>query len=502
MSSKLRNLNARFVLLALLLAITASACQLTDGIGPTFTSTRTAQPEDTSTPVPERAPIPSPTATLTPLPTAAAAPTPTVTREPDQSPSPKPETLVPPTSTATVVATPTSTSTSTREPSSTPTSSLVPAAEPTSTPLPTATPEPTITSTPTFTPTPTALEISSALLQESGFCNVAAPPVTFISRPDITERDWAPPPTWSATAAATHETVQLEWDDLDDPEVLGYRVFRWQVDSDEIEVVDRDSTVTSFVDTDAIYPETKYRYWVFPIKTGALGHPSDPVEVVTPPSRLPSSSCGVNAGASPNSVGLVWAQAKDDTIEGFVVLRRDSTGGSDWVTIVDDIARTSQYERSRTKGFNHIDEAEIVRGHEYHYAVCSTGVAGVGAASAVVDVVVPQSLDIPAPENVYAEATYKSITLKWDPVDLSAVTGYEVFRRIPKQEDDFNLTQRISGRFRTAATLSYIWQPLTVYEYKVRAVAPLWSESESEIGSIMTPAVPSLIPICRQRQLI
>ena len=492
MSSKLRDLNARFVLLALLLAITASACQLTDGIGPTFTPTRTAQPEDTSTPVPERPPIPSPTATLTPIPTPAVAPTPTVTREPDQSPSPKPETLVPPTSTATVVATPTSTATaiSTPELTSTPTSSPVPTAEPTSTPLPTATPEPTITPTPTFTPTPTALEISSALLQESGFCNVAAPPVTFISRPDITEQDWTPPTAWRVEATANHETVQLEWDDLNDPDVLGYRIFRWLVDSDEIDVVDRDSAVTAFIDTDGIYPETKYRYWVFPIKTGALGHPSDPVDVVTPTSGLPSPPRGIHAVASPNSVGLKWAQPKDETIEGFVVLRRDSTGGSDWVTIVDDVARTSRNERSRTKGFNHIDEAEIVPGHEYHYAVCSTGVAGVGAASEVADVVVPQSLDLPAPENVHAEATYKSITLKWDPVDHPAVTGYEVFRRIPKQEDDFNLTQRISGRFKTATTLSYIWQPLTVYEYKIRAVAPLWSGSESEIGSIITPAVP------------
>ena len=257
MSSKLRNLNARF-LFALLLAITASACQLTDGIGPTFTPTHTAQPEDTSTPVPERPPIPSPTATLTPIPTATAAPeiehpllvdtftpTPTETPEPVEVPSP------------TASATPTATATPSPSPSPmptpTPSSTATATPEPTHTPTPTFTPEPTATPIPTSTPTPTSLEVSSALLEDSGICNTSGPPLSFVARPDFPEEDWTPPPWWRVVATATHNVVNLEWDVMENPVVTGYRVFRWQVDSDEIVVVDLDLTVTSFSDSDGIF---------------------------------------------------------------------------------------------------------------------------------------------------------------------------------------------------------------------------------------------------------
>ena len=476
------------VLLALLSAVGASACQLTDGIGPTFTPTHTAEPEDTPTPIPERPPAPTPTATLTPIPTATSTAeiehpllidtfTPTAT----------------PTFTVTPTFTPTSTPTPTPEPTHTPepTSTTVPTPQPTATPPPTATPEPTFTPTPTATETPTALEVSTTLLAEVGICNAPAPPVGFVARPDFPERDWAPPPAWRVEAAATHDTVEIEWDILDDSEVQGYRVFRWQVCTSEIEVVDRDATVTSFLDTDGIYPETEYRYWVFPIKSGTLGHPSDPVDVSTPASVLPTTPVDVYAVISPNSVGLNWAPPKNETIETFTVLRRDFTSASQWLAITSDIPSTSRYEPRLTKGFNYIDEADLVPGTEYHYAVCSNGPAGVGEPSEIIAVPVPETLEIPAPENVRAEATYRIITVKWDPVEHSTISGYDILRRIAKSDYLYRVVKRTGSRLTTAVVESHIDQPLMEYEYKVRAVTPLWKGRDSEPITVTTDAAPS-----------
>ena len=523
MSSKLRNLNARFVLLALLLAITASACQLTDGIGPTFTPTRTAQPTETSSPVPERPPIPSPTATLTPIRdcNGGGALEHPLNRD-TITPSPKPRPWCPRLRTATVVAEPTyrvcnsTTATATPTPSpvpTTPTSTPPPTRDtrPTLTPTPTVTPQPTFIPTPTSTPTPSPLEVSAALLDQSGICNTPGPPITFIARPDFPERDWAPPPSWRVAAAATHNAVNLEWDVLDEPEVTEYRVFRWQVDTDEIEVVDRDPTVTSFLDTDGIFPETEYRYWVFPIKSGILGKPSDPVDVVTPASYLPAIPRALHGVGSPKSVGLVWTQPKDETIENFTVFRRDFTSNTNWMTVTNEVPLTSRDERQKTKGFNYIDGAGLVPGNEYHYAVCANAPAGVGAASDIVAVEIAGALEISAPENVRTDAKYQTLTLKWDAVAHPAVAGYEVLRRVPKSEDYYRVVQRTGSRLSTAIVeASYVDRRPTEYQYKVRAfvgasyvdqrptdsrhglraVTPLWKGEESESISVTTVAAP------------
>ena len=292
-------------------------------------------------------------------------------------------------------------------------------------------------------------------------------------------------------AAATHDTVELEWDILDDSKVQGYRVFRWQIGTSEIEVVDRDATVTSFLDTDGIYPETEYRYWVFPIKSGTLGHPSDPVDVSTPASVLPTTPVDVYAVISPNSVGLNWAPPKNETIETFTVLRRDFTSASQWLAITSDIPSTSRYEPRLTKGFNYIDEADLVTGTEYHYAVCSNGPAGVGEPSEIIAVPVPETLEMPAPENVRAEATYRIITVKWDPVEHSTISGYDILRRIAKSDYLYRVVKRTGSRLTTAVVESHIDQPLMEYEYKVRAVTPLWKGRDSEPITVTTDAAPS-----------
>ena len=177
--------------------------------------------------------------------------------------------------------------------------------------------------------------------------------------------------------------------------MTGYRVFRWQVDSDEIVVVDLDLTVTSFSDSDGILPETEYRYWVFPITSGTLGKPSDPVDVVTPASYLPARSRALHVVGSPESVGLAWAQPKDETIGNFTVLRRDFKNKANWRTIANEVPVTSRDERQKTKGFNYIDGEDLVPGSVYHYTVCANGPAGIGAASDIVAVEIPGSLEIP-----------------------------------------------------------------------------------------------------------
>ncbi len=479
MVAKFRLSNLVPVSLVLLFAVTASACQLTDEIGPTFTPTRTTEPEATQTPRLERPPVPTRTPTLTPIPTAApeielaligetSSPTSTATPEP--------------------VRLPTSTSTSTPTETVTPSPTLT--ATPTHTSTPTATPQPTHTPTTTSTPTPTPLEISGLLLEISGICNKPGPPVSFVARPDFPEGDWAPPPSWRVAATATHDVVNLEWDVLEDPDVTGYRVFKWQVDSGVTEIFDLGTSDTRFVDTSGINPETRYRYWIFPIKAEALGHPSDPVDVYTKSSNLPPPPRGFHAVASPNAVGLVWARIKDEPIESFTLLRRDHSGNSDWMVIAENIAPISRYDPLPANGFNFTDEFDLVPDQEFHYALCSNDGSGFSAPSELVSVVVPASLDIPAPENVSADATYRTITVSWDAVEHSAVTGYEILRRVPKSEDHYRVIRRTSDRLSTAIVQTHVDQPLTEYEYKVRAVTPLWEGAESEFTSVTTDAVP------------
>ena len=335
-------------------------------------------------------------------------------------------------------------------------------------------------------------------------CDVPAEPVVAASKADVQptpvvsgSKTNVPPDTQmspvepEAIATAGYDFVVIDWYPLEVGPINGYRVFRWRIGSDEIMIVDSGPGEISIVDSDGIKPETEYRYWVFPLLDGRLGNPTHPITITTLPAELPEPPVVTRIVVSPESVGISWSQMKDSGVTGFRILRRDVTAARAWSTHVHLLKKPSHWEVRDNSGLQYIDQDSITPGHEYEYRVCSIAKAGIGPASDIVDAKVPEAMWIPAPENVTAYVTFNSIALKWDTVDHPAVTGYQMLFRDKNEGDEFRHPDRVNGRLRNAYTSGKIFRPLTEYEYKVRAVTPLWSSSDSPSGSILTLPMPS-----------
>ena len=119
-------------------------------------------------------------------------------------------------------------------------------------------------------------------------------------------------------------TVTLRWDAPDDDSVMGYQILRRRPTEGErtllVHVNDTGSTATEYTDND-VTPDVLHAYRVKAINAVGLSRQSNFVNV-TP--MQPAKPTGLSAAVvSHDTVTLTWDNPQDDTIIGYVILRRD-----------------------------------------------------------------------------------------------------------------------------------------------------------------------------------
>ena len=119
-------------------------------------------------------------------------------------------------------------------------------------------------------------------------------------------------------------TVTLRWDAPDDDSVTGYQILRRRPSEGErtllVHVNDTGSTATEYTDND-VTPDVLHAYRVKAINAVGLSRQSNFVNV-TP--TQPAKPTGLSAAVvSHDTVTLTWDNPQDDTIIGYVILRRD-----------------------------------------------------------------------------------------------------------------------------------------------------------------------------------
>ena len=201
----------------------------------------------------------------------------------------------------------------------------------------------------------------------------------------------APEPPASPTglsATASHDSVVLTWDDPGDDSITGYVILRRNRDihaEGEFTTLVKDTgaAATTYTD-DTVEPDTPYTYRIkainehgesersrwFHIDTPAAPDPAD-LALAEPP----ASPTGLAADVSHDSVTLTWDDPGDDSITGYVILRRDSAiheegtfetvesdTGSAETTYTDDSAQPERKYVYRIKAINeHGGESERSR---------------------------------------------------------------------------------------------------------------------------------------------
>ena len=171
------------------------------------------------------------------------------------------------------------------------------------------------------------------------------------------------------SATASHDSVTLTWDDPGDDSITGYvilrrvRVNNTGGDFSEL-VLDTGSAATSYTD-DTVAAGTTYTYRIKAINGAGTSERPHWFHIDIPAAPVPDKPTGLSATASHDAIALTWDDPGDDTITGYVILRRlrydDPSGhfdelvadtGTAATTYTDDTVKANTHYTYRIKAIN------------------------------------------------------------------------------------------------------------------------------------------------------
>ena len=152
------------------------------------------------------------------------------------------------------------------------------------------------------------------------------------------------------SATASHDSVTLTWDDPGNDSITGYVILRRipGVDPEghfDVLAANTGTAATTYTD-DTVSAETRYTYRIKAISGAGTSERSRWVHIDTPAAPVPDKPTGLEATASHNSVTLSWDDPGDDSITGYVILRRvrvNDTGGDFDVLVADTGSAATTY---------------------------------------------------------------------------------------------------------------------------------------------------------------
>ena len=152
------------------------------------------------------------------------------------------------------------------------------------------------------------------------------------------------------SATASHDSVTLTWDDPGDDTITGYVILRRipGVDSEghfDVLVADTGTDATTYTD-DTVEAETRYTYRIKAINGAGTSERSRWSHIDTPAAPVPDKPTGLSATESDGQVVLTWDDPGDDSITGYVILRRvreNNTGGDFSVLVADTGSAATTY---------------------------------------------------------------------------------------------------------------------------------------------------------------
>ena len=151
-------------------------------------------------------------------------------------------------------------------------------------------------------------------------------------------------------ATATHDSVTLTWDDPGDDSITGYVILRRipEVDPEghfDVLVANTATAAITYTD-DTVSAETRYTYRIKAINGAGTSERSRWSHIDTPAAPVPDKPTGLEATESDGQVVLTWDDPGDDSITGYVILRRvreNNTGGDFSVLVADTASAAATY---------------------------------------------------------------------------------------------------------------------------------------------------------------
>ena len=173
------------------------------------------------------------------------------------------------------------------------------------------------------------------------------------------------------TAAASHDRVVLSWDDPQDDSITGYVILRRNrattAPGEFTELVaDTGSAATTYTDH-GVESDASYTYRIRAINDHGLSELSRWVRADTPAPPVPAKPTGLTAAPSHDQVVLSWDDPQDDSITGYVILRRNraTTAPGEFTELVSDTgsAATTYTDDSVSADASYTYKIRAINGH-------------------------------------------------------------------------------------------------------------------------------------------
>ncbi len=171
-------------------------------------------------------------------------------------------------------------------------------------------------------------------------------------------------------ATATHDSVTLTWDDPGDNTITGYVILRRvrvnDTGGDFSELVaDTGTAATTYTDNN-VEAGTTYTYRIKAINGAGTSERSRWFHIDTPAAPVPDKPTGLEATATHGQVVLTWDDPGDDTITGYVILRRvrvNDTGGDFSVLVADTSSATTYTDATVAAGATYTYRIKAINEH-------------------------------------------------------------------------------------------------------------------------------------------
>ena len=201
------------------------------------------------------------------------------------------------------------------------------------------------------------------------------------------------------------------------------------------------------------------------------------------PSEPPDKPTGLSATATHDSVTLTWDDPQDDSITGYVILRRvrENDEGGEFSELVADTG---------TAATTYTDDT-VVAETTYTYRIKATNGAGTSERSRWFHIDIPAAPVPDKPTGLSATATHDQVVLTWDDPGDDSITGYVILRR-HRYDDPKGHFDELVADTGTAAT-TYTDDTVaagTSYTYRIKAINGAGPGERSRWFHIDTPAAP------------
>ena len=205
--------------------------------------------------------------------------------------------------------------------------------------------------------------------------------------------------------------------------------------------------------------------------------------VAAEPSEPPDKPTGLDATATHDSVTLTWDDPQDDSITGYVILRRvrvNDTGGDFSVLIANTGSAATTYT-----------DNEVAASTTYTYRIKAINEHGVSERSRWVHIDTPAPPVPDKPTGLFATASHDAITLTWDDPGDDSITGYVIIRRHRYDDPEGHFDELVADTGTAATTYTDDTVAAeTPYTYRIKAINEQGVSERSRWFHIDTPAAP------------